>query len=161
VGRSGRDENRRTLHGSRGDAHVATELGSFAFFVAAWVPMMAAMMLPGAVPGVLKSTGPHRHLHAVLLFVGSYLAVWAVVGLSVYALYRPHGAALAGALTIAAGLYELTPPKREWRRRCRGRLGSGRELGRYCDVPLALAIVALGIVVAFAPSSVPGLTPAM
>jgi predicted metal-binding membrane protein len=181
---------------------VATELGSFAFFVAAWVPMMAAMMLPGAVPAVLKSTGPHRHLHAVLLFVGSYLAVWAVVGLAVYALYRPHGAALAGALTIAAGLYELTPLKRECRRRCRGRLGSGLELGRYCvgssiglmvmllalgvmsvtwmvvvallvlaqkvlapraavDVPLALAIVALGIVVAFAPSSVPGLTPAM
>jgi predicted metal-binding membrane protein len=181
---------------------VATELGSFAVFVAAWMPMMAAMMLPGAVPAVLRSTGPHRHLHAVLLFVGSYLAVWAVVGLAVYALYRPHGAALAGALTIAAGLYELTPVKRECRRRCRGRLGSGLELGRYCvgssiglmvmllalgvmsvtwmvvvallvlgqkvlapraavDVPLALAIVALGIVVAFAPSSVPGLTPAM
>ena len=28
------------------DMGVATELGSFAFFVAAWVPMMAAMMLP-------------------------------------------------------------------------------------------------------------------
>jgi NAD(P)-dependent dehydrogenase (short-subunit alcohol dehydrogenase family) len=28
------------------DMGVATELGSLAFFVAAWVPMMAAMMLP-------------------------------------------------------------------------------------------------------------------
>ena len=33
---------------------VATELGSFAFFVALWVSMMAAMMLPGAVPAVLR-----------------------------------------------------------------------------------------------------------
>jgi hypothetical protein len=36
------------------DMGVATELGSFAFFVAAWVPMMAAMMLPGAVPAVSR-----------------------------------------------------------------------------------------------------------
>src|SRR4029453_11093253 len=32
------------------DIGVATELGSFAFFVAVWVSMMAAMMLPGAAP---------------------------------------------------------------------------------------------------------------
>ncbi|MGD0064192.1 MAG: hypothetical protein ABSB76_12220 [Streptosporangiaceae bacterium] len=30
------------------DMGVATRLGSFAFFVAVWVSMMAAMMLPGA-----------------------------------------------------------------------------------------------------------------
>jgi predicted metal-binding membrane protein len=33
---------------------VPTELGSFEFFVAAWASMMAAMMLPGAVPAVSR-----------------------------------------------------------------------------------------------------------
>jgi predicted metal-binding membrane protein len=32
------------------DMRVATRIGSFASFVALWVPMMAAMMLPGAGP---------------------------------------------------------------------------------------------------------------
>ena len=36
------------------DMGVATELGSFEFFVAAWASMMAAMMLPGAVPAVSR-----------------------------------------------------------------------------------------------------------
>jgi predicted metal-binding membrane protein len=36
------------------DMGVATEIGSFAFFVALWVTMMAAMMLPGAAPAVLS-----------------------------------------------------------------------------------------------------------
>jgi hypothetical protein len=41
--------------------------------------------------------------YAVPPFVGSYLAVWALVGLPVYALYRPQGTAVAGTLTIVAG----------------------------------------------------------
>jgi hypothetical protein len=36
------------------DIGVATELGSFAFFVAVWVSMMAAMTLPGAAPAVSR-----------------------------------------------------------------------------------------------------------
>ena len=36
------------------DMGGATELGSLASFVALWVPMMAAMMLPGAVPAALE-----------------------------------------------------------------------------------------------------------
>src|SRR5712692_5152849 len=36
------------------DMGVATTLGSFTFFVALWVSMMAAMMLPGAAPAVLR-----------------------------------------------------------------------------------------------------------
>jgi predicted metal-binding membrane protein len=51
-----------------------------------------------------------------------------LVGLLVYAAYRPHGTTVAGALTIAVGLYELTPLKRGCRRRCRAnrsRLGFG------------------------------------
>src|SRR5687768_13476724 len=73
------------------DMAVATPLGSFASFVAMWVPMMAAMMLPGAAPAVLRRARTSARVRDVLLFVGSYLAVWTLVGVAVYALYRPHG----------------------------------------------------------------------
>jgi len=36
------------------DMGVATRPGSFGFFAAAWVTMMAAMMLPGAAPAVAR-----------------------------------------------------------------------------------------------------------
>ena len=48
------------------------------------------------------------------LFVASYLAVWAVAGVAVYALYRPHAPVAAGAVVIAAGVYELTPLKQHF-----------------------------------------------
>jgi predicted metal-binding membrane protein len=186
----------------RMDMGVATELGSFGFFVAAWVPMMAAMMLPGAVPAVLERARTDGPVRAVPRFAGSYLTVWSVVGLAVYSLYRPHGTSAAGVLTMAAGLYELTPLKRTCRQRCRENVRSGSQFGLYCvgssiglmvmlaalgvmsvtwmvvvavlvlaqkvlppsawiDVPVALTIVGLGIVILVAPSSVPGLTPPM
>src|SRR4030081_697119 len=98
------------------DMGVATQLGSFAFFVALWVSMMAAMMLPGAAPAVLRRAHASGRVRAVPLFVGSYLAVWTLVGVAVYALYRPHGSLVAGAVAIAAGVYELAPLKRHFRR---------------------------------------------
>lgn len=184
------------------DMGVATRLGSFAFFLAVWVSMMAAMMLPGAVPAVVKRAHAGGGARAVPLFVGSYLAVWALVGVAVYALYRPHGYVVAGAVAIAAGVYELTPLKRRFRGRCHESVGSGFEFGLSCvgssmglmlipvavsvmsvtwmtvialpvvaqkllpanaaiDVPLALALIALGVLIVIAPSAVPGLTPPM
>ena len=181
------------------DMGTATQLGSFGFFAAVWVAMMAAMMLPGAVPAVLRRTHAGG-LRAVPLFIGSYLAVWALVGVAVYTLYRAHGYVAAGAVVIAAGAYEVTPLKRHLRRRCRDYLRSGFRFGLCCagssiglmamlvalgvmsvtwmsviavlvlaqkvlppkaavDVPLAIAIVALGIWIILSPSSVPGLTP--
>src|SRR6202521_1386432 len=113
------------------DMGVATQLGSFTFFVAVWVSMMAAMMLPGAAPAVLRralATG----VRAVPLFVGSYLAVWTLVGVVVFALYRPHGSLAAGALVVAAYIYELTPVKRHFRTLCRESAGSGFEYGLCC-----------------------------
>jgi predicted metal-binding membrane protein len=183
------------------DMGVATRLGSFAFFVALWVSMMAAMMLPGAAPAVVRRVHASG-VRAVPQFIGSYLAVWTLVGVAVYALYRPHGSFAAGAVVIAAGLYELTPLKQHFRRRCRDSARSGFEYGLCCvgssiglmlmlvalsvmsvtwmsviavlvlaqkllpakaaiDVPLALAVVGLGILIVIAPSSVPGLTPTM
>ncbi|MEN3308287.1 MAG: hypothetical protein V7603_4489, partial [Micromonosporaceae bacterium] len=167
-----------------------------------WVSMMAAMMLPGAAPAVVARAHASGRARTVPLFVGSYLAVWTLVGVAVYALYRPHGSFAAGAVAIAAGVYELTPLKQHFRRCCRQSVRSGFEFGLYCvgssiglmlvlvalgvmsvvwmsviavlvlaqkllpakasiDVPLALAIVGLGILIVLAPSSVPGLTPAM
>jgi predicted metal-binding membrane protein len=181
---------------------VATGLGSFAFFVALWVSMMAAMMLPGAAPAVMRRAHAGGRVRAVPLFVGSYLAVWTLVGVAVYAVYRPHGTFAAGAVVLAAGVYEFTRLKQHCRRRCRESVCSGFEFGLYCvgssiglmlilvalsvmsvpwmsviavlvlaqklrpakaaiDVPLALAIVGLGILIVTAPSSVPGLTPPM
>ena len=188
------------LHGM--DMGTATRLGSFGFFLAVWVVMMAAMMLPGAAPAVLRRAHATGGVPAVPLFIGSYLAVWAAVGAAVYALYRPHGPAAAAVVVIAAGVYELTPIKRHYRRRCRDSVRTGLEFGLCCagssiglmamlvalgvmsitwmtviavlvlgqkllpakaavDVPLALAIVGLGICIALAPSSVPGLVPPM
>jgi predicted metal-binding membrane protein len=114
------------------DMGVATRLGSFAFFAVLWVPMMAAMMLPGAAPAVVRRAHASGRVRAVPLFVGSYLAVWALVGVAVYALYRPHGSLAAGAVAIAAGAYEFTPLKRHFRRRCRASAGSGFGFGLDC-----------------------------
>jgi predicted metal-binding membrane protein len=130
------------------DMGVATDLGSLAFFMAAWTPMMAAMMLPGAVPAVSRFVRLSGRALAAPVFAGSYLAVWALVGLAVYALYQPHSSSTAGALTIAAGLYELTPVKRDCRRRCRTTVRSGFQFGFYCvgsSIGLMAMLVALGV----------------
>ena len=113
------------------DMGVATRLGSFAFFIAVWAWMMAAMMLPGAAPAVVQRAQAGG-VRAVPLFVGSYLAVWVLVGVAVYAVYRPHGFVAAGAVAIAAGVYELTPLKQHFRRRCRDRVSSGLGFGLCC-----------------------------
>ena len=130
------------------DMGGATDLGSLGAFMALWVPMMAAMMLPGAVPAVSRFVRASGRALAGPAFAGAYLAVWSVVGLAVYALYRPHGTAVAGVLTIAAGLYELTPLKRECRRRCQSEVRSGSQFGLYCfgsSIGLMVLLVALGV----------------
>jgi predicted metal-binding membrane protein len=184
------------------DMGPAACLGSAAFFAALWVPMMAAMMLPGAAPAAVRIARDGGGARAVPLFLGSYLAVWALAGAAVYLLYRPHGTLAAGLATITAGLYELTPVKARFRRRGQEDGQPGWRFGLCClgstaglmlillalsvmsigwmavlsvlalaqkllpprpalDVPVALAIIALGVLVAVAPSVVPGLTPPM
>jgi predicted metal-binding membrane protein len=61
-------------------------------------------------------------------------------------LYRPHGSFVAAAVVIVAGLYELTPLKRHFRRRCRERVRSGFAFGLYCvgsSIGLMLVLVAV------------------
>ena len=130
------------------DMGVATELGSLSSFVVRWVPMMAAMMLPAAAPAVMRWAGAHGRVGAVSVFIVSYLAVWTVVGVALYPLYRPHGAVAAGAVAIAVGAYELTPLKAYFRRRCGESVRSGFELGLWCvgsSVGLMLILLALGV----------------
>jgi predicted metal-binding membrane protein len=102
---------------------------------ATWVPMMAAMMLPSAVPATARLARERDGAVVAPLFAGSYLATWALVALAMWLLYRPPGAVTAGALIVGAGLYELTPLKRECRRRCRARVRSGLRFGVYCLLP--------------------------
>jgi predicted metal-binding membrane protein len=130
------------------DMGAATSPGSFALFAAIWVPMMAAMMLPGAAPAAVRRARAGGWARAVPQFVGSYLAVWAITGVAVYALDRPHGSAAAGAIVIAAGVYELTPVKRRCRERCRESTGPGWAFGLWCvgsSVGLMAMLVALGL----------------
>jgi predicted metal-binding membrane protein len=182
------------------DMGVATRPGSFGFFVAAWVTMMAAMMLPGAAPAVVRHGRMNGSVRAAVLFTAAYLAIWALAGLVAYPLDRPHGSLAAGLVVIAAGAYELTPVKGHYRRRCREEAGSGLGFGLYCagssiglmamlvaldvmslfwmaivavlacaqkllparaaiDIPVALALIALGLVIVLEPSLIPGLMP--
>jgi predicted metal-binding membrane protein len=111
-----------------------------------WVPMMAAMMLPSALPAVFRRM--HEGVVAAALFVGSYLVVWGAVALAVYAVGEPHGKLVAGALVIAAGVYELSPVKRRCRELCRRRVRSGFEYGVYCvgsSLGLMAMLAALGL----------------
>ncbi len=129
------------------DMGVATRLGSLGSFLALWVAMMAAMMLPGAVPAVLRGSRADGRVSAAPVFAGSYLFVWTLIGLGVFALYRPHGSTVAGVVTIIAGLYELTPLKWYFRQRCRESTRSGFEFGFCCfgsSIGLMLMLVALG-----------------
>ena len=99
---------------------------------AAWVPMMAAMMLPSALPAIARRVRDRDGLLAAPLFAGSYAGIWALVGLAVYALYQPPGELVAGALIVAGGAYELSSVKLEYRRRCRERVDSGIRFGLAC-----------------------------
>ena len=126
---------------------TATPLGSFGFFIAVWAAMMAAMMLPGAAPATLRRAQAGG-VRAVPLFVGAYLAVWALAGVLVYVVDRPHGTLVAGVVTIAAGIYEFTPLKRYYRRRCQETTSSGLGFGLCCvgsTVGLTAVLVALGV----------------
>jgi predicted metal-binding membrane protein len=130
------------------DMGAATSLGSPASFIGIWMSMMTAMMLPAALPAVLAYVRLDSRLVAGLWFVASYLAVWLVFGIAAYGLYREHGRAVAGGLTILAGLYELTPLKLACRERCREVVRSGGRFGVYCvgsSAGLMLALLALGV----------------
>jgi predicted metal-binding membrane protein len=117
--------------------------GGAASFVGAWGVMMAAMMLPSAIPMVAlhhtvdrAMTGhPGRRLAPTAVFVAPYLLVWLATGLPVYAASALASAAtrahdwMAGlepyavaAVLAGAGVYQLSAAKRVCLRSCRNPL---------------------------------------
>jgi len=161
-----------TIWGSRNagmDMDMGMGMGSLGSFAAGWTVMMAAMMLPSALPAVASFAG--RRAGAPLLFAASYVAVWAVVGIVAFAAYRGiraadlgflawdrAGAWIAGAAVVAAGLYELTPLKRRSLRRCRSaphggspfRKGLGHGLDCVgCSGALMAVLFVLGVMSLF------------
>src|SRR5947207_8292305 len=116
------------------DAGPWTRLGTLGWFLGVWSVMMAAMMLPSAIPAVALYTGLARDRKAVaaLLFTSGYLAVWATVGLAAFGVARAGahlaggvldwsrgGRWLAGAALLCAAAYQLTPRKEACLARCR------------------------------------------
>jgi len=123
------------------DAGPGTDPGTLGFFIGVWVVMMAAMMFPSIVPMVVMHAriqeGRRERRQAVAigataLFVGGYLVAWTAAGVVGYGIYQLGKAAtgdvfswgnagpyLAGAIVLAAAVYQLTPLKDVCLRHCR------------------------------------------
>ncbi len=142
------------------DEGPGTQLGGLGWYLGIWVTMTAAMMLPSLLPQVAR-------LVAALPFAAGYLAVWTVYGLAAYGVFRlvtafdtgwlawdEGGPYAAGALIVAAGVYELMPLKQRSLRRCRvadhseGAFRSGLTHGLDCvgcSAGLMLVLFAVGV----------------
>jgi predicted metal-binding membrane protein len=110
---------------------MAMGLGSFDTFVVSWAVMMAAMMLPSALPVVFEfaqHAERRRGWQAATAVLGvTYLGIWLAFGVVCYALYNalgmpwPNQGLIGGAALVIAGLYALTPLKRASEAWCRER----------------------------------------
>jgi predicted metal-binding membrane protein len=120
---------------------------SFVAFLVAWVAMMAAMMFPAVLPVVrlYARAAANGQAAPVVVFVGGYIALWASVGIPAYFAWRRleeplmHGSPwlgrVAGAVAVAAGLYQLTPLKSVCLRHCRSPLSFFMRHGKHLDRP--------------------------
>jgi predicted metal-binding membrane protein len=113
------------------DTGPGTDLGGLGWYLGVWVTMTVAMMLPTAAAPARHVARLARHV-PTLLFTAGYLAIWTAYGLVAYGVFQlvtsfdigwlawdQGGPYAAGAVVVAAGLYELTPFKRRSLRRCR------------------------------------------
>jgi len=106
-------------------------------FVAAWAVMMAAMMLPSALPMIglyaamqRTETSAVPRAAAVALFTLIYLGLWAVTGVPMYvasvalsAIAADARAYSVAAVLVVAGVFQLSPLKQVCLRRCRSPIG--------------------------------------
>jgi predicted metal-binding membrane protein len=112
---------------------------SIPVYLATWVTMLAAMMLPATAPLALaygrvaqaRGGGPL----ATLPFSASYLSLWTAAGLVPLAVFvwsrglvagmsaSPLGPLALGGVLLVAGLYQLSPWKGACLRACRSPLG--------------------------------------
>src|SRR5438477_11906715 len=116
------------VHHSR-RAGMDVGLGPIESFAVTWVVMMAAMMLPSAVPVVLEfartAEGRRGWQVATGVLAVTYLGVWLIFGVVCYAIYTaarmpwPNQATVAGLALALAGIYSVSPIKRASQARCR------------------------------------------
>jgi predicted metal-binding membrane protein len=120
---------------------------SFVAFLVAWVAMMAAMMFPAVLPVVrlYARAAANGQAAPVAVFVGGYIVLWAVVGIPAFFAWSrlneplmqgsPWAGRVAGAVAVAAGLYQLTPLKSVCLRHCRSPLSFFMRHGKHLDRP--------------------------
>jgi predicted metal-binding membrane protein len=120
---------------------------SLVAFLVAWVAMMAAMMFPAVLPVVrlYARAATSGRAAPTAVFVGGYIVLWAVVGIPAYFAWRrlneplmdgtPWAGRVAGAVAVAAGLYQLTPLKSVCLRHCRSPLSFFMRHGKHLDRP--------------------------
>ena len=114
-----------------------TALGSFGWFVAVWVAMMAAMMFPSVSPTIALYARMSRSHVLPIAFTAGYLVTWAAVGVVAFlialiasrtvgdSLAWDHGGRwIAGVTLLVAAGYELTPLKDVCLGKCRSPLGT-------------------------------------
>ncbi len=104
-------------------------LGPIESFAAAWVVMMAAMMLPSAIPVVLEfaRTAERRSGWQIAtgVLAATYLGSWLIFGVVCYAVYTamrmpwPNQPVVVGVALALAGVYSVSPIKRASQARCR------------------------------------------
>jgi predicted metal-binding membrane protein len=119
------------------DAGPWTSLGGFAWFLGIWMVMMAAMMVPSAIPTIALHgrLSRARSFLPSLLFAAGYLAVWSATGVAAFVTatiggrvagglltWDEAGRWVAGATVVAAAIYQLTPLKDACLTRCRNPL---------------------------------------
>ena len=103
-------------------------------FLVAWVAMMAAMMFPAIAPVVrlYNRASAQGRVAPLPFFVFGYLLIWSAIGLPSYWAWRalmgpledarPWAGRLAGAILVAAAVWQLTPLKSVCLRHCRSPL---------------------------------------
>jgi len=104
-------------------------LGPIESFAVTWVVMMAAMMLPSAIPVVLEfartAEGRRGWQVATGVLAVTYLGVWLMFGVVCYAIYTaarmpwPNQGVVVGLALALAGVYSVSPIKRASQARCR------------------------------------------
>jgi predicted metal-binding membrane protein len=125
---------------------------SAAAFLAGWVAMMAAMMLPAVLPVVrLYARAAARGTVApIAFFLAGYGVVWSAIGLPAFVAWKALNAPLAdassaagrvaGAVLVAAAIYQLSPLKAVCLRHCRSPLSFFMQHGTHLDRPSGAAV---------------------
>src|SRR5690349_3069370 len=127
----------RYLHHESGVGPLPVEIG---LFVAGWVLMIVAMMLPSSLPLVLIFSGVVRRRPQPGLLVGlllaGYLAVWSAFGAAAWLLDRGihaavdawpwlagHPQLIIGTTLLIAGLWQFSPLRDRCLEECRSPFG--------------------------------------